>query len=844
MSKTTTAWDALGEAMLPSDFDTPTEGSNYGLDGYPDLDYGAGVLDGNVFGEPRLETNLPDGVVLEPDTDHLASEFGETGTDMGDISSFMKEAGLTDLSWLELADQDPDRLPKNPVNLSIPELEEAWGKNRRTNGVQVTVPNVDRKAAIYEASLTRGDEAPTAEKKAQVADMVRLASRQVASGVDFGKVARAVEARLGHDAPLAKSAMMALKDDAGLLGRVFIRASHYPACANGKWSESVRKHAAEATYIVSKKACGGCVHAQGGNCAVFKKQLVAQVPWERAAKNLTPMLEATGRRVASSGDVRANLKAALALEPRGMSRVGDTRPVMAAPADTITTREAKAAFEAMPVVAPTRIEAVTAEKRIAGIEARVAAVRKNVDNGLVGRRLVAHVMRMFPEADRGLALDMLDPFFREKRALEEPTAKHAYTGVHNDMHVAVPNITAEDAWSRLRGASVPSPVDISHREIALRVRKEAAVRAQMTRTLDRWASEGLLASDMHAKLTASEAPPREVLRIAMGLMSARGYTPLGTRTGQVAVESVTQEEATRQLLAAEADLQRREASIREAAADADIRDRVAHIEAEIQRGVRGSILRSFIRRTIRSSEAVRASKYLGPILRRTGALADAPVVAHTYEGVAFEAHQPRKASDEATTPEVNRLVKWARIQMSEGFAGRDLDELISHRFGGATRKAASVALHAVRAAHEGLAGHVYVDASAYASAAGTTGCEAGGLKHRANAVPTVLQMDRCGSCAQRAVRKNGSSVCRVYNKTLVASAGDAIEGGDAMAYQRETIKLANATDVEHTSSMFAPAYDAGEFGLSHPAEFEDIPLDDEVGFEPLDGIAFGGMNWE
>ena len=57
-------------------------------------------------------------------------EPDDTGLDFTD---FMREAGLQDLSWLEMVEQDPERLPKNTeMDTAIPELEEAWGVERRT----------------------------------------------------------------------------------------------------------------------------------------------------------------------------------------------------------------------------------------------------------------------------------------------------------------------------------------------------------------------------------------------------------------------------------------------------------------------------------------------------------------------------------------------------------------------------------------------------------------------------------------------------------------------------------------------------------------------------------------
>jgi hypothetical protein len=46
VSNKKSALDILGESHIPTDLLTPTLGSNYGLDGFEDMQYGMGVLEG------------------------------------------------------------------------------------------------------------------------------------------------------------------------------------------------------------------------------------------------------------------------------------------------------------------------------------------------------------------------------------------------------------------------------------------------------------------------------------------------------------------------------------------------------------------------------------------------------------------------------------------------------------------------------------------------------------------------------------------------------------------------------------------------------------------------------
>jgi len=209
-----------------------------------------------------------------------------------------------------------------------------------------------------------------------------------------------------------------------------------------------------------------------------------------------------------------------------------------------------------------------------------------------------------------------------------------------------------------------------------------------------------------------------------------------------------------------------------------------------------------------------------------------------YAGSAFVANQPTKKAAEtpemlgwSNSLEVRKLLRWASLQMNEGAAGKDLDYLLGARFSGVLMKQASEPLVQLRKKHEGLAGHLYVDASAYASPSGTAGCEKGALVHRANALKAVLGMDRCGSCAS-----NVDDHCQKYNKSIVASA----PVRNAEKYQRDMIRLANGNDAEQTASYFAPSYDEGEFDLQNDS-LDNFDYADAPSTEVLGEVLFEGL---
>ena len=171
--------------------------------------------------------------------------------------------------------------------------------------------------------------------------------------------------------------------------------------------------------------------------------------------------------------------------------------------------------------------------------------------------------------------------------------------------------------------------------------------------------------------------------------------------------------------------------------------------------------------------------------------------------------------------------------MNEGAIGNELDQLIHAKFSDQMIKQASEQIDSLRKAHEGLAGVVYVDAKAYASKDGTTGCDEGALRHRANPIKFLLKMDKCKGC----VFANADGVCQKYNKTLVKD----VPVEDREGYQRESIRLANAPDHEITASLFGNSYDPNEFNLAN-SDFDSIGYNSEKkAQDKLSEVLFGGF---
>ncbi|MBV6342826.1 hypothetical protein [Candidatus Magnetobacterium casense] len=319
--------DRLAESELPEDELTFTDGSNYGLDGFhfEGLD-NLGVEDGARLPETRGLSGLPDGIVTDPKE---ATEDPELTDDDGIVLEEMLSeeeggpfldpvektaASVANLEWLDpTQEQDPNRLPEPlrsgepPLN-SIPELEEAWGVHRRTDGVSL-VPNKDKEIVEYEKSIAEGPKSglPGNKTADDLRDAVMRAVRRSHFGHKLSSIKSELESSLGVER--AERVCEIIESDHGLVGNVFVRASVFPGLRNGRWVKELRRSARTARYVITDDPAVA---------AKLSMKMVSEVPWEEALEHYRPWLVASGRRmtsVLSKNDPRSKLRRAFLSTP-------------------------------------------------------------------------------------------------------------------------------------------------------------------------------------------------------------------------------------------------------------------------------------------------------------------------------------------------------------------------------------------------------------------------------------------------------------------------------------------------------------------------------------------------
>lgn len=766
-SKRTGDWlDALqaheaGASHLPDDPFTPTTGTNYGLDGFQfDTPYNEGVMDNARLPESRGISGLPDGIVTDPkaammESEDVTSIEGEcldltTMLEEGSPDAGMEKigSGLQGLEWLDpTRTQDPDRLPEgvNPVETKfldeqtffsgegtvIPELEEAWGVNRRTDGLRL-IPNKDKDILDYEKSIHEDQKSGLPggdEKTDRVKQAVLRAMRRSAYGDPLAEIARDLQADLGGDARMTRRAMQAIADEHGLAGNVFIRAAAFPGIRLGKWTKFLKKVARSARYVIDASRDPHLATMLG-------MEAVAEVPWQAAFKHYSMLLAPLGYRFASGADPREALRRAFLMGPPQKKAAEATFPVDVRPADRITTQAAFEQFAAAAKPLQARFDA----SRRALYQARQAAahqVTRWAEKGL-----------LHPADAHRLAQSEADPraILHAGACLIAQTGKTAsYEGQGTAYHVAEVPATREQVWAAFEEAEQASVQRQAAFDKAQQGKVTAYLRSAMT--------AGLLTVE-EAKKAASQKTPSAQMKVAaefIGAAWSRKHNP---------------------------------------------------------------------------PPAQKAADYTGPAFE-VAQQAPAQRTLSAHEKRVFEAAQQSGHQ----VGELKRLLKWAQIKMSEGSAGKELNALLRARFTGSLITAGEDLLRELRAQHEGLAGRLYVDASAYASSVGADGCERGALVHRANQLKYVLAMARCASCTHAR-----GGVCEKYGKKLTASA----PVDDPKAYQKEALRMADASDAEVTASYFAPVHNPGEFDLTDP--MTNFDLGEAPSNESLGEILFdGGM---
>lgn len=224
----------------------------------------------------------------------IPSEIGDGG--LGDITGVLNNQSVSDLRWLDV---DPEEyrkfeaLPKQNLDI-IPELMEF-----RSTDEDERVPSliVQRPITVVNSNPLESPETPS---RASVTENLK---KKVASYVMMNLGSKDIEKRLTLEFSkgqlrAAASEIRSIIRERGLLGNVYINASHFPKCnmLSVEDKKFLSKYASKAKYLLSCDANCGCVCANKGYCSGFKKRVVSAVPYDRTTlASYVPGLKAEKR---------------------------------------------------------------------------------------------------------------------------------------------------------------------------------------------------------------------------------------------------------------------------------------------------------------------------------------------------------------------------------------------------------------------------------------------------------------------------------------------------------------------------------------------------------------------
>lgn len=792
-------------SKMPQGEYQPTYGSSLLLDGFDfDSEYGEGPASSRS--DPQLPQSqnglsaLPDGFLTgraacgEDFLQDGLEDVGEEGG-LGDLGGLMKLGSpmLTDLSWWEDAEQDPDRLPHSTNDTMIPELVEAWGVDRRTDGLTEVHRERPPPPPKSETSRLPGD---------QLREIVASSMRKSAQGVPFESIVRDVALHLGDDMRHVPTdprlqrlahALRIIHAEHGVAGKVYLRDNAFPGILTGKWDQVVKRRYAAAPYWLT---------TPGSKLAAYPsylgKQVVTSIPWKDALEKFRPALELSGRRVAS-GDPRKALLGALAqAAPVAAPKVAGV-PVTAL-VDTVTLAEAWKVFANAPM--PVQ-QVLTPKDR--SLDLARAQIAKWASSGLLSREDAARILKS------GLEAPSLVKVGAARIAASGKVVTYMGQGVGLTPHA--PDSGKDAAWASRQNAHL-ARLDLE--------RARAVVEG--------YKKSGQLTAKEAQVLLASSLEPKEMVRVATA--RARDLN----RPQELPKIDHKRYGGTTFTANARVEMPKHDHKWA-ASVEADLKKEAALKAREVVHGMvkAGNLTAKDAARILASDLAPKEMVTMASA--RANAILQNHIIprvdVRTYSDTPYTRNvalaSPQQPSENVRM--VDGILRWASQQMSSGAAGQELDHLLRGRFSKELLRTASEPLVQLRRKHEGLAGHLYVDASAYATPTGVAGCEKGGLAHRGTPVQAVLKMDRCGSCVH-----NIRGACQKYGKILVASAPTP----DPIQYQKETIRLANSEDHERTASLFHRGYDASEFGLQNET-LEDISFDEFADDDTLNDVLYDGF---
>jgi len=844
-------------SRVPNGGYTLTSGSNYMLDGFQfDTEYNGGVLEKARLPEAKGLSALPSGMI--PNDSPLFSDIPSHTDEEGGIhlGDFIKEANdqfvpIVDHSWLaqEAKENLEGARSKKDIyeemdegfysDSNLKELEVAWGTS--TTGLEL-VPNENRKHPKYTNPERDVDSLPGDDYRASIEKAMRRSA--------YGEPIRTIVADLKNEMGRKYNESIGEKiaSEHGLHGKVYIKEEAFPGLFNGTWDKTIKKRCASAMYIIPNVQ--DCVYDyhQG-------RKVVNNINWKKAFNTYSPKLKTIGIKLGSGENYKNRLRIAFLA----------TAPAPIQPQTWFETQEdltkkysSEQAQSKFADYVPETVVVGTSQDREIEIQHNkfMALASQLVKLGMTTKNQVFKIA------------GNISDYHAKMLSLKNIASKPVMTKAGNYLGSGVNVKTME-------GKSYNN--NFGHFDSA--EQRNLALRSKVAKDkVSRMINAGLISLNQMEKIACGCNKPEELVEGALDFITKAQSDVSNKEYSETRYEQLNLlKEANNDFASFQKELSERLKQNHQAMKDAS--SNISDKEYDNQQWAEQSKLKQANNnfKEIQQELELRLKKASEmPLLQKekevmavnrkieatlnsivTGGLIDRSSLENLIKGISkpqnklarvlnyLTSSQKKEYSDTQYTQHIESkkasvklasaesVEKWVRQKMAEGNMGKDLDVLLQTKFASEVLDHYGEKIGSLRKAHEGLSGQVYVDALAYDTPKGVTGCEQGALQHRANTIPAVLQMDKCATC----VYKNAEDVCQKYNKPIIASV-ELLGIDNPRKYQKEAIKLANSSDSEKTASLFTNNYDEDEFSLTTNDELE---IDEEQTPQALADVLFGGF---
>lgn len=873
-------------SYLPNGGYTLTNGSNYMLDGFQyDTEYNGGVLEKARLPEAKGLSSLPSGILPNdtPRSSVLPSHVDEEGgIHLGD---FLKESSfqyvpIVDHSWLAQETQANLEGVRNKKDVyeqmensfyedsALKELSEMWDES--TNGLGL-VPNKNREFV----KVVNKYDAPQAQQPGDdYREKIEKAMRRSAYGEPLKVILADLKTDLGNR--YTDDIGNRIASDHGLHGNVYIREEAFKGLFNGKWDKQIKARCASAKYIIpASKDCVFDYH-QG-------RKVVSNINWKSAFEHYAPKLKTVGIKLGSGTNYQARLKQAFLSQ--APARV-QPQTWFAYQEDLTKKYSSEQASEKFANYIPEVVDVgTTRDREIKKTENKVNIVASRlIKSGLANQTEIESILSKDTTSQN--KMQMLYRFASTKIVNKESKYAGQNWNIVNQLKTYQNDFKSleQDLKSRLKQASA---LPLTGKEKAM-----LEINQAIEKKIERLASSNYIESSELYTITEKANSPQEKLAKVVSYLESKlvkastynlsKFEENSKLSNKTAYDSIQSEQDLNKHIAKEnlqniqsligAGILTEKQAYKFASQGKSPQEMYLLVLKEAKNLYAQTVytannLLSETNNTFESFDSLndrQASTHLKAIDNKIAKLVKSNLLTNQevnslgqikdpnkklakalgiieqkvssqkkdYTDTQYTQHiETKKASVKLASKDT--VETWLRQKMAEGAVGNDLDVMLKARFASEVLDHYADSIKSIRTAHEGLSGQVYVDAGAYEK----VGCEQGALQHRSNMIPAVLQMDKCATC----VFKNAEGTCQKYNKPVIASLSQ-MGIDNPKKYQKESIRLANASDSEKTASLFVNNYDADEFNLTTNDEIE-IETDTSKTPDGLKDVLFGGFEF-